>query len=117
MSPTQPIGAYLPSTVVLDPGATGFFVYEVDLGTNRLQDNPSPLLGPLLNISQTLPLASYIVAFLNTGSATAPNWIATANSGAIFETGRGRVPEPSSMLLLGAGLTGLSVWGWKRKKR
>jgi hypothetical protein len=111
--PANPIGAYLPSTQILDPGATGFFVYQVDLGTNQLQDNPNPLLGPLLSISSGLPLASYIVGFLNVGAA-APNWIATANSGAIFETGR-RVPEPSTILLLGLGLTGVGYWSRKRK--
>lgn len=113
-SPTNPIGAYLPSTQGLDPGATGFFVYQVDLGTNRLQDNPNPLLGPLLNISPGLPLASYIVGFLDTG-ITAQHWVATANSGAIFETGR-RVPEPGSLLLVSVGLAALGVWTWKRRK-
>lgn len=67
--------------------------------------------------AETLPLASYIVAFLNMKSTGSPNRTATAESGALFETGRGRVPEPISMLLLGAGLTGLSFLGSKRKKR
>ena len=67
--------------------------------------------------AETLSLAPSIVAFLKTGSPASPRWTAITNSGAIFETGRGRVPEPSSMLLLGAGLTGLSFLGSKRKKR
>ncbi len=51
-----------------------------------------------------LPLGSYNVAFLNTGTATSPNWRATANSGAIFETRTPPVPEPSYTILLAAGL-------------
>ena len=98
-SPTNPIGAYLPSTQAFDPGATGFHVYEADLGTNTLQDASNPNVSPLLNITAgTLPLASYLVGFLNTGTTAAPNWIATANSGAIFAT-----PGP----VVGAGLPGL----------
>ena len=27
----------------------------------------------------------------------------------------GTVPEPGSLILLGAGLAGLGIWGWKRK--
>ena len=99
-SPNNPIGAYLPSTQALDPGATGFFVFQVDLGTTTLQGASDPNLSPLLNIS-ALPLASYIVAFLNEGTAANPDFVATANSGAIFETRA--VPGP----IVGAGLPGL----------
>lgn len=102
-SPDNGIGAYLPSTQALDAGATGFLVYQVDLGTFTLQGASDPNVSPLENISSGVPLASYIVGFLNEGTSTAPDWIATANSGAIFETGTS-VPEPSSLLLLGVGL-------------
>jgi hypothetical protein len=104
-NPTNGIGAYLPSTQALDPGATGFFVYQVDLGNTLLQDASNPNVNPLLNISPDLPLASYIVAFLNEGTAANPNWIATANSGAIFERDGptvSAVPEPTSIVLLGS---------------
>jgi hypothetical protein len=116
-SPTNPIGAYLPSTQGLDPGATGFFVYQVDLGTATLQDASNPNVSPLENIG-VLPLASYIVGFLNIGE-TAPDWVATANSGAIFVTtgggGGNFIPEPASLVLLGAAA--LAAAGLSRRRR
>jgi hypothetical protein len=103
-SPTNGIGAYLPSTQALDPGPTGFFVFQVNLGNTVLQDASNPNVNPLLNISPNLPLASYLVGFLNEGTAANPNWIATANSGAIFEKDGPLtpVPEPASIILLGS---------------
>jgi hypothetical protein len=111
-SPNNSIGAYLPSTQALDPGATGFFVYQVNLGTNQLFGPSSATSGPLLNLSASLPLASYIVGFLNTPGAD--EFIATANSGAILETGTPApppppVPEPGSLLLVCTGLVGAAA--------
>ena len=46
-SPNNPIGAYLPSTQGLDPGATGFLVYHVNLGTTTLNGPSNPNVSPL----------------------------------------------------------------------
>jgi hypothetical protein len=121
-SPTNPINAYLPCTQnpssscgasggTADAGATGYYVYQVDLGNTTLQPQSSESSGPLLTTT-SLPLDSFILAFLNEGTAAAPNWTGTANSESIFET-RGpttpSVPEPASLLLLGSGLLGIPL--------
>ena len=124
-NPNNPIGAYLPSTQALDPGATGFFVYQADLGTLTLQGPSNPNLSPLENIaSGVLSQGSYIVGFLNTGTVANPNWDATANSGAIFETGipgttrggGGAAPEPSTWAMMLLGFASLGFAGYRKAR-
>jgi hypothetical protein len=120
--PTNGIGAFLPSTQALDSGATGFFVYQVDLGTTTLQGPSNPNVSPLETLAGLLPQASYIVGFFNEGTADNPKFQATANSGAIFETGSpgtGRsgspVPEPSTWAMLLLSLVSASPATGRRR--
>jgi hypothetical protein len=115
-NPTNPIGAYIGCTLCADHydhGVTGFYVYEVDLGKTTLQGMNDPGMSPLLNITEQLQRASYVLGFLNIGSAKKQNWIATANSGAILA----KVPEPASLMLLSFGLMAFGVTHRLRRRR
>jgi hypothetical protein len=113
-SPKNDITAWLPYTqgsncgssqnTACDPGATGYEVYQIDLGNNELQSPSNPTM-PVLSLSgSSLPLASLLAGFQGSGTtfADSSSFISTANSGAVFEAdGPAPVPEPTSVLLLG----------------
>ncbi len=113
-SPTNPIGAYLPSTQTFQPTATGFFVYAADLGTQTLPSNSGASNSDLLTLNNGLLQGSYVLAFLDSSNAT-------ANSGAIFETGspgstRSAVPEPSTWAMMLLGFAGLGFAGYRKAR-
>ena len=99
-SPANPIGAY-------GAGGSSYEVYKLDLGTETVTGTT----GPQETTSIGLPKDSYIVAFLNVGGS----WSATANSGAILETGSpsttstSPVPEPTALALFGTGIAGIAM--------
>jgi hypothetical protein len=116
-SPSNPIGAYLPSTQVFLPGATGFFVLQADLGTQAL-NGPSGPFSPTFSLNRGAQ-GMYIVGFLNTVDGI----IATANSGALFETGSGNtinpvaaVPEPATWGMMLLGFIGLA-FAFRNRRR
>jgi hypothetical protein len=109
-SPTNPIGAFLPSAQTFQPSATGFFVYAADLGTQTLPSNSGASNSDLLTLNKQLLQGSYAVAFLDSSNAT-------ANSGAIFETGRmSSTPEPSTWAMMLLGFAGLGFAGYRKAR-
>lgn len=116
-SPNNPIGAYLPTTQTLDPTADGFFVFQADLGTSKIWDNPNAANGPVFDMLSGLTglNGAYIVGFCGTGcTGNTDPYVATANSGALLVNGNTQVPEPSSLTFLGVGLLGLAILASRR---
>lgn len=117
--PNNPIGAYLPTTDALDPGATGFSVYQLVLSNVMVADQSSQ--DYMFNAIAGIGVGGYIVAFFNTGTADRPACLhgnsdgqcATANSGALLVT---NVPEPGTLALFGAALGALAFLRRSRRK-
>ena len=107
-NPNNPIGAFLPSTQTLDPGATGFFVYHANMGNLTLGGSAST--SPTFSVNGALPWGSYIVGYLD----PPPSVTATASSGAIIIS---PVPEPQTYAMLLAGLVLIGFTARYRKDR
>jgi hypothetical protein len=85
IKPTNPIGAFLPATQAIDPGATGFRVYETPVLSDPqtlAQEGSPPVPGVIFNVSgSALPLGSYVLVNLVQSDGKT---IATANESALF---------------------------------
>jgi len=104
-TPVNPIGAYIQPA-----GATGWWVYQANLGTRTLSNAPNDAFTMLLGGGGgSLATGSYIVGYLTPCPATANNVCdATANSGAIREVG-GPVPEPATWAMMLVGFSGIGM--------
>jgi hypothetical protein len=112
--PSNPLNTFLSATQTVVPTAMGYWVFDASLGTHSLGTSAgSP---PVLNLGSSLPAGSVIVAFLNTGTSSTPDWSATANSSALLAgASAAPVPEPGMLVLLTAGLLGVGASRWRRR--
>lgn len=60
--PTNATGAYLPTTQVLDPGATGYFVYLADIGTAKIWEYANEIKDPASMQSAALVHSSELMS-------------------------------------------------------
>jgi len=114
-SPSNPLGGYLPTTLTWQPGATGFYIFQADIGTVTLPGTGD--IGPgtdqdnfLMTLNQKLAFGSYIVGFITQDGGS--TYKATANSGAILE-----MPEPGTWALMLLGFAGIGVSMRRSRKR
>ena len=112
-SPSNPISAWLPYTQAHgDAGATGYYVYQADLGATTLKADSGWASGPLLTLSGPVPSASVIAGFLSPPGKD----VATANSAALFVAGTAvGVPEPGALTMLGLALAALAGARWIKR--
>jgi hypothetical protein len=112
-SPANGIDVFLPSTQALDPGATGFFVYQADLGSNNALPKIADVTDPF-GILQSAPKASYISAFLSSGTCAGSScsYIALPSKARLVGSGILATIAPIFALVL----AGIAIFSWRRRR-
>ncbi len=117
-SPSNPLSAWLRTTQGNDPGASGYYVFQANLGTNTLAGAAGS--GPDLNAG-TLQVGTVVVGFLGPQTCkkeeACSDWIGTPNSAALYDGTSTTVPEPGTLALFAAGLLGCALVAARRRAR
>ncbi|HSU06505.1 MAG TPA: PEP-CTERM sorting domain-containing protein [Acetobacteraceae bacterium] len=123
-SPTNPIGAFLPTTQAFQPTATGYYAYQLNFGGATFGASTDPEF----TTSFGFPKGSIVTAFAfgETDCVTkkrvttcTDKYTATANSGALAIERDPRptpTPEPATAALMGIGLLGLGTARVRRRR-
>jgi PEP-CTERM motif len=99
---SHPLGAYLPSTQAVDPGAKGYFVYAFDFGAFNYKTTPDPQF-----TNGGVPQGTVFFATLVDANGNVT--VDTPNSASILEAGSpSSVPEPGTLLMFGSGIIGFA---------
>ena len=113
--PANPFGGFQAGESNQGFTVTGFKVYLANFGSVTF-GSPDPTFVPSGGFSGNLIQGTELYALID-GPGAGQRQDATALSSTLIETGTPRVPEPTTLLLVGTGLLVVGAGVWSRRQR